>query len=319
MKRLGNIYNTMISMDNLYEAHKNARRGKSHYKDVIMVDSNPEYYLSKIHELLKDDKYKVSKYKVKLIQDKKKAREVHILPYYPDRIIQWALMLQIRNRIESSFILDTYASIPNRGIHSGLSRMRKSMDKNRPEYFLKLDITKFYPSINQDIMLDKVKRLIKCRRTLDLISLIIYSVPSGIPIGNYLSQYLGNLYLSDLDHYCKDTLKCSMYYRYMDDIVVLDNSKDRLWEILRDIKSEVSSLNLLIKDNYTVSKVSEGIDFMGYRNYGNRVILRKSIYKGIRLMNVSNKFSYYGWVKHTTCTNLINKVIKEVNFNDRNI
>lgn len=318
MKRLGNIYNKIISMDNLYEAHKNARRGKTYYKDVIMVDSNPEFYLNKIHELLKSSTYRVSDYKIKSIKDKKKDREVHILPYYPDRIIQWAIMLNIRERIESSFILDTYASIPNRGIHFGLSRMRKSISANRPEYFLKLDITKFYPSIDQDIMMDKVKRLIKCDKTLKLIQLIVSSVPSGVPIGNYLSQYLGNLYLSEIDHYCKNDLSCSMYYRYMDDIVILDNSKDRLWCILDKIRLRTKELKLSIKDNYTVSRVDEGIDFMGYRNYGNRVILRKSIYKGLCTRNSNNVFSYYGWLKHTTCSTLTNKVIKEV-FNDRDI
>ena len=243
-----------------------------------MVDSNPLYYLDKIRKLLIENKYKVSKYNIKTIMDKNKEREIYILPYFPDRIIQWAIMLQIRDRIEKNLITTSYASIPNKGIHRALNKMSCDIRKEKPAYYLKVDVRKFYPSIDKEILKIKVSRIIKCKRTLDLIYKIINSVENGVPIGNYLSQYLGNLYLSNLDHYCKEKLKCKMYYRYMDDIVILHSDKKFLHKTLTEINEFLKLENLVLKQNYRISNIEkEGIDFLGFRHFGNKIILRKSI------------------------------------------
>jgi len=222
MKRLGtNLFKDICSIENLKNAHLNARKGKTHYKEVQYVDENLDFCLNIIKHSLESKNYNVSNYKNKIIIDKTKEREIFILPYFPDRIIQWAIMLQIRDRIEKTLILDTYASIPNRGILFGTKRVYKFIKNNKYDYYLKFDIKKFYPSIDKEILKNKVSNLIKCKGTLELIFKIIDSCENGIPIGNYLSQYLANLYLSELDHYCKENLKCKGYFRYMDDIVIV--------------------------------------------------------------------------------------------------
>ena len=96
-----------------------------------MVDSNPLYYLDKIRNLLIENEYEVSKYNIKTIMDKSKEREIYILPYFPDRIIQWAIMLQIRDRIEKNLITTSYASIPNRGIHKALNKINYDIRKRK--------------------------------------------------------------------------------------------------------------------------------------------------------------------------------------------
>ena len=294
-------------------AHENARKGKTHYTEVIMVDSNPLYYLDKIRKLLIENKYKVSKYNIKTIMDKNKEREIYILPYFPDRIIQWAIMLQIRDRIEKNLITTSYASIPNKGIHRALNKMSCDIRKEKPAYYLKVDVRKFYPSIDKEILKIKVSRIIKCKRTLDLIYKIINSVENGVPIGNYLSQYLGNLYLSNLDHYCKEKLKCKMYYRYMDDIVILHSDKKFLHKTLTEINEFLKLENLVLKQNYRISNIEkEGIDFLGFRHFGNKIILRKSIKNKLKNMTNKNISSYYGWIIPTDCYNLKKKYFKEV-------
>ena len=314
MKRLNNmLFDNICDIENLRNAHINARKGKLHYSEVKMVDTNVDFYLFKIQEMLLADTYNVSEYKIKTILDKIKEREIYILPYYPDRIIQWAIMLQIRDRIEKSLILTTYASMPNRGIHRALDKINCDIRKNKPVYYLKLDIKKFYPNINHERIKLKVETLIKCKRTLNLIHKIIDSVNNGVPIGNYLSQYLGNLYLSDLDHYCKEELKCNMYYRYMDDIVILDNDKNNLHKIFEKIKIFLDEEKLIIKNNYRISIIEkEGIDFLGYRHFGNKIILRKSIKKKLHTMSSNNIASYYGWIKFTDCHNLKQKYFRRV-------
>ena len=109
----------------------------------------------------------------------------------------------------------------------------------------------------------------------------------GVPIGNYLSQYFANLYLSELDHLCKEELKCKFYYRYADDIVILSNNKDFLHKVLIYIKLYVNTIGLKVKDNYQIYPVdSRGINFVGYVFYHTHTLIRKSIkYRIIKLVN----------------------------------
>ena len=116
MKRYGNIYSKIYDMDNLKFAHKNARKDKLFYKEVKMVDSNEEYYLKQIQDMLINKTYKVSKYDVSIINDKGKERELMKLPYFPDRIIQWAILLQIEQIFTNTFCTHTCASLSGRGI-----------------------------------------------------------------------------------------------------------------------------------------------------------------------------------------------------------
>lgn len=118
MKRYGNIYEKICDMDNLREAHRNARKDKLFYAEVVMVDSDPDKYLSEIREMLINHTYSVNldDYTISTINDKGKQRELWKLPYFPHRIIQWAIMLQIEPIFNKVFTGFTCASLPNRGI-----------------------------------------------------------------------------------------------------------------------------------------------------------------------------------------------------------
>lgn len=121
----------------------------------------------------------------------------------------------------------------------------------------------------------------------DVSSKLTNKIGIGVPIGNYLSQYFANLYLSELDHLCKEELKCKFYYRYADDIVILSDDKDFLHKVLIYIKLYVHTIGLKVKDNYQIYPVdSRGINFVGYVFYHTHTLIRKSIkYKIIRLVN----------------------------------
>ena len=103
MKRKTDIYDKIYDIDNIRLAHKNARKDKLFYKEVKMVDNNPDYFFDKIYDMLKNEKYTVSNYSISIINDKGKERELMKLPYYPDRIIQWAIMLQLEEIFKSFF------------------------------------------------------------------------------------------------------------------------------------------------------------------------------------------------------------------------
>lgn len=268
-------------MDNLILAHQNARKGKTHYTDVKKVDADPELYICEIYRALKEKTYKTSEYKTFVKHDGKKDREIFVLPYYPDRIIQWAIVQVLEPIWESTLIANTFSSLKGRGIHQGLIKLQKDL-KNQKEtkYCLKFDIKKFYPSIDHPILKSIVRKKIKDNDVLKLIDEIIDSAP-GVPIGNYLSQYFGNLYLSGFDHWCKEQNDTRYYFRYCDDIIILKSDKDALHDLTTKIRGYLGKeLNLSLKSNHQVFPTFvRGIDFLGYRCFGTYTLLRKSIVK----------------------------------------
>jgi len=149
---------------------------------------------------------------------------------------------------------------------------------------------------------------------MDLLIRIINSAP-GIPIGNYISQWFGNVYLAYFDHFVKEKLKCKYYYRYCDDLVLLSDNKDTLFTWLENIKEYLhNELNLSLKDNYQVFPVAaRGIDFLGYRFFRGYTLVRKSIVKQMkhRLSKEKSMSSYYGWFIHADSFRLLKKYFSD--------
>ena len=308
MKRYGNLYKKIYDIDNLRLAHKNAKRDKKFYREVKMVDSNEDYYLTQIQQMLINKTYVVSEYKESTINDKGKDRELMKLPYYPDRIIQWAILLQIESIFISTFCSHSCASICNRGVTRATNLTSKYLkDKENTLYCLQFDINKFYPSVNQDIMKMLLRKKFKDKDLLELLDLIVDSYPKdkGIPIGSYLSQFLANFYLTYFDHWLKEDKKCKYVVRYMDDVIILSKSKEHLHKLFKDIQVYLKdNLDLTIKSNWQIFPVdSRGIDFIGYRHFHDYKLLRKKTCKrfkkvmnSIKLKTLSNiNISYSDW------------------------
>ena len=315
MKRRGNIFQSIITRENLLEAHLNASKGKKDYKIVQYVENNLDKCITEIQNMLINRTYIVSDYSKEIINDKGKSRELYKLPYYPDRIIQWAIMLQIREDIEKRYVSCSYASIKDKGVHNASNKLKLYLNdfpKTHEIYCLKLDVKKYYPNIDTTILKGMLRKLFKDKDLLWLLDTIVDKNPEGggLPIGSYLSQYLANLYLTPLDRYIIEGNKMFKTLRYMDDIVILHNDKKFLGE-LRDniIKFVKKELNLEIKGNHQVFPVSKrGIDFCGFVHYQNHTKLRKRIKTSFirKLANIKEEDisyslycsfnSYRGWL-----------------------
>ena len=332
MKRFGNLYCQIYSLENLRLAHQNAKKGKLHYSEVKIVDSDPEKYLTEIHEMLKNKTYRTSEYKIFTKFDGKKEREIYVLPYYPDRIIQWAIMQVLEPIWVGSFVAQTYSSIKARGIHQCLKHLSRDLhrDPAGTKYCLKIDIKKFYPSIDHKILKKTLRYKIKDPDLLTMLDEIIDSSP-GVPIGNYLSQYLGNIYLNTFDHWIKEEKNIHYFYRYCDDVVILASSKTFLKELLYEISGYLKlNLNLEINPRYQIFPTRlRGIDFVGYRFFGDYILLRKSILKRMKQKLIPlAKFcevtkhdlnvvaSYNGWLMWCNGYRLMNKYLSPLKEKD---
>lgn len=300
MKRYDHLFEKICDIENLRKAHKNAKKGKGWYKEVQEIDKDPDKYLEQIQEMLINHTYRTSEYEVFYKDDGRKKRKIYKLPYFPDRICQWAILQVIEPCIINNLTTDTYSAIPDRGIHKALHKMQDAM-WNHPEeckYCLKLDARHYYQSINHDLLKEKYSRMFNDSELVWLLTEIIDSIQTadiedltaiylleedvdpetGIPIGNYLSQYSGNFYFSSFNHWIKEQKHIRYYFRYMDDIVIFAKTKEELVELRKEIDVYFrDELKLNIKGNWQVFPTFvRGVDFLGYRTFYKYTLLRKT-------------------------------------------
>lgn len=318
MKRIGNLFNQICSIENLHLADQKARKGKGDQYGVQHHDRNREDNIISLHHQLLNKEYTTSAYTVFKIYDPKE-RDVYRLPYYPDRIVHHAIMNLLEPIFVSTFTADTYSCIKGRGIHAAVDKLKKVVrNQEYCRYCLKLDVKKFYPSIDHSILKTLIRKKIKDTDLLWLLDNIIDSA-EGLPIGNYLSQYLANFYLTYFDHWIKEVKGVKYYFRYADDLVILADSKPYLHQLLGEIRSYLeTNLKLKVKENYQIFPVAaRGIDFLGYVfkiKPTVHTILRKSIKqrfarKMARNPKLETIAAYNGWAKHCNSNHLLKKLI----------
>ncbi len=321
MKRINNLYNQIISIENLQLADEKARKGKTRSYGVLKHDKSREQNILDLHKMLKEGTYKTSPYDI-FIKKTPKIRKIYRLPYFPDRIAHHAVMNIMEPIWYKVFSVNSYSCIKGRGIHQALVDLKRYLKKD-PEgtkYCLKIDIKKFYDNIDHDILKAIIRKKIKDVRLLTLLDEVIDSAP-GVPIGNYLSQYFANLYLTYFDHWLKEVKGVKYYLRYADDIVILASNKEFLHSLFKDMDRYLrEELKLEIKGNWQIFPVEDrGIDFVGYVFFHKYVLLRKSIKKNFArtlykfrkrnlLIDKNQIASWIGWAKHCNSTNLLKKL-----------
>lgn len=316
MKRIGSLYEQITSLANLQAADAKAQKGKANQYGVIRHNQNREGNLLVLQDKLQNKTYRTSTYDVFTVNETKE-RTVYRLPFFPDRITHHAIMNVLEKIFVGTFTADTYSCIKKRGIHALLTKLKRDLkDVSGTTYCLKFDIKKFYPSVDHAMLKTLLRRKFKDPDLLWLLDEIIDSAP-GLPIGNYLSQYLANFYLSYFDHWLKEEKGIKYYYRYADDVVILSNDKAKLHQLLEDIKLYLEELKLEVKDNHQVFPVAaRGIDYVGYVFYHTHILLRKQIKKNFaRKLSKDpqhvSKASYLGWLSHANAKHLTKKLIPQ--------
>jgi retron-type reverse transcriptase len=327
MKTYTCLWQELTSFKNLYLAYKKAKKAKPQTAEILDFSLNLEKNIMLLQEELLTDNYKQSKYRVFIIFDPKQ-RTIKYLPF-KDRVVHHAIVNIIEPIFEKRFISTSYACRKKKGTHKALKDIRKVIYNKFKDtgYCLKGDIRKYFPSINQDILKNIISRKIKDKKLLNLIFKIITSDHSdfgehkGIPIGNLTSQLFSNIYLNELDQYIKQELKIKYYYRYVDDFIILSNSKKELHKYKQKIRYFLKKkLNLdLPKKKCNIFKIKDGVDFVGYKIFPNKILIRKRNLKRflnkIKSKNTNKNYnytiySYLGYFKYANAYNLLLKLFK---------
>lgn len=333
MKRIGNLYEKIISIENLQRADEKARCGKTHTYGVQQHDKNREKNIIALHESLLTKTFRTSSYDVFTIFEPKE-RVIYRLPYFPDRIVHHAIMNVLEPIWVKTFTHNTFSCIKGRGIEGCARYVDRLIQKydGKPLYCLKIDIKKFYPSIKHRVLKRIIRKKLKDKDLLWLLDEIIDST-DGLPIGNYLSQFLANLMLCYLMHILNEIyhVDCA---EYADDIVILSDSKEKLRELFNEVIKPIieDELELTIKGNYQIFPIAENrsdrhgraLDYVGYKFYRKQKLMRKSIKQNFcRTVSKLTKRTpkptlkefkqgiapWLGWAQHSNSKHLLKSLI----------
>lgn len=301
MKTLKNVFEQVVDYDNLYRAYLNDRLCKRYRYEVLNFSAHLEDNLVKLQKELIDRTYTLGKYREFYIYEPKK-RLIMAQPF-KDRVVQWAIYQVLNPVFAQSYITDSYACIKERGTHKAVKRLhywlRQVGKKPEKYYFLKLDISKYFYRIDHDVLMGILKRKIRDDDMIFLLDKIVNSSETnfglppgkspgevkrsdrvsekGMPVGNLSSQMFANLYLNELDQYCKRTLGIHFYVRYMDDVIILHQDKDQLHEWKRIIDTFLKEkLQLDLNEKTCIRPITLGVEFCGYKIWNTHIKLRKS-------------------------------------------
>lgn len=320
MKSYNHLYEKLLSYDNIWLAIDNAANGNMKRKLLKKMKQNPDDYIEKVRRWIVE--FEPMKHEPKIINDGISAKKrAIIVPTVREHIVQHAVVNVLKPIFMKGMYEHSYASIPGRGCHAGMKVVKKWIkhDPANVKYCLKLDIQKYFDSIPHDVLLAKLNRIIHDEKFLVLLEKIISTIETGLPLGFYLSQWLANWYLSELDHYIKEVLRVPHYMRYQDDMVLFCSNKRKLHQIRIEIENYLKyNLGLTLKHNWQLfrfhTKKNKGrfLDFMGFRFYRNRVTLRRKIaLKAMRKARCIHKkdhttvhdarqiLTYKGWINST--------------------
>ena len=269
-------YQEMCSFETLYAAYLEARKRKRSKPGTAQYEANVLACTEKLSTILSTKTYVPSRFEVFYVYEPKK-RLVQA-PAFVDKVVLHAVVDNILyEAITKSFIRDNFASQTGKGTNDGLMRLKQHMvDYYRQErqgtdgWILKGDVHRFFASIDHDKLKRKLKALLDKRgvdpQIYDLLCVYI-NTTDGLPLGYQTSQLLALMFLDEFDHLMKEKYRLKYYGRYMDDFYVILSDKQRLKEILKDIRALMDGWGLELNQKTGIFPLRNGIDFLGFHTY----------------------------------------------------
>ncbi len=325
-------YQNLISVESIFQAWGEFRKGKGKRRDVQEFERYLEDNLFELHERLKSKTYKHGAYESFYIREPKR-RHIH-KAQVADRVLHHLLYRFLYGLFDKTFVYDSYSCRLEKGTHRAVTRLEnftRAVSKNyaKPCWVLKCDARKFFATIDHRILLEILERKISDKDIRWLLSEVIYSFNSefgtgkGIPLGNLTSQVFANVYLNELDKFVKHGLKEKYYIRYCDDFIILSQDQCYLFQCIDSLEQFVGGrLQLgLHPKKVTIRKLRQGIDFLGYvvlpHHNLPRTKTKRRIFKNLKPQAKAPNFnasfqSYLGYLEHANAFSLTQQLKNEI-------
>jgi len=300
----------MYSFEEIYQAYLECRKNKRNSINALKFELHLLDNLWELHDAINAFKYKPKRY-IYFLTHSPKLREVFASDFR-DRVAHHLLVRDLEPMFEPIFIYDSYSCRKKRGTHLAIHRLERFVQNQNYPYYLQLDLKSFFLSINKDILFEKIRAVTtgrakhRLQRVLYLSQMIIFDDPTkhyrfkgsrealkdlpahkslfnmpknkGLAIGNLTSQFFANVYLNDFDNFIKRVLKRKYYMRYVDDFVILGQSKEELFELKEQIAHYLwKALGLQLREQYFLKETKQGIDFLGYVVKPSHTLVRQRV------------------------------------------
>lgn len=315
MKRKGHLFEAAFSRENLYQAFLDARKGKRKKAACFRFETSLGTNLDTIYNELHSNTYRPRPYRTFTVFEPKER--LIYAPHFRDTVVQHAIYRVIYPIFDRTFISTSFACRKGGGTHKASRYTQSALRANHDDsYTLKLDIRKFFYSINRAILKKQIERKVKDRRFVEVMMMFAFmDTPVGIPIGNLLSQIYALIYMNPVDHFVKRILKIKHYVRYVDDFILIGITRQQCLEFRARI-IEVLHIKLgLCLSKSTIQKVKKGLNFVGFRTWKGRRFIRKfSLYKFKREVvrkKIPAIISLLGHAKATSSLPYMIKILKE--------
>ncbi len=274
MKRANNLYRRIHEYENLRVAFVKAARGKCNHPAVLEFRKNFRENIHGLRRQIADQNLQVGDYSFFKVFDPK-PRNICAAPFR-ERVLHHAIMNVCEPVLESCAIFDSYACRTGKGNRKAVARAQK-FSRNR-DWYLKLDIRKYFDSIDHEIAMEMLERRFKEKPLPNMFRAILNTYRTapgkGVPIGNLISQHLANFYLGRFDHWVKETRRVKAYLRYMDDFILFGHDKTYLKTELALVADFLKTrLSLDLKENVQLNRCAKGVPFLGYRVFPHTVRL----------------------------------------------
>jgi len=291
LRRIGDLFDGVVSYSNLYRAYRKALLRARKNEEQARFYYNLENELVTLRRELVEGTYIPGPYRYFMIHDPKE-REIAIAPFR-DRVVHHSIVNVLEPIYERRFVYDSYATRKGKGTLAAIKRAQSFLRESR--CYIKLDISKYFASIDRNTLLEILQRKLKDTRLLKLITTIVWNPPDedrGLPIGNMTSQFFANVYLDPFDHFVKGELKQRHYLRYMDDFVVFTDDRGSIQGLLGQMKACLRDrLGLKVKENgVVINTPAHGLGFLGVRIFPSTVRLhRKNLSRCLRKIKLRER------------------------------
>lgn len=267
-----NLLPAIGDIANLRLALQKTSRGKRKTYGYLEFKEFSEYNLSVLQEEILTGTYKQGEYRHFTVYEPK-ARLISALEF-KDRLVQHALCNVIAPIFEKTLMPYTFACREGMGTHAGVRHVQSMLRRNQPQYCLKTDFSKFFPSVRREVLHQLIERKISCQGTLKLLQAVIPPEGIGLPIGSLTSQLFANVYAGECDRLLHFELGERQWARYMDDIVVLGDNLDHLKHTFDRLESFSRETLGMRMSKWSIAPVHRGINFLGYRIWTHHKLLR---------------------------------------------
>ena len=283
MKRYGSLMGRILDYENMLIAFHNAAKGKADRKDVVQFRKKLSENLLTLRMKIDTDTMIFGTYSFFTVHDPK-TRNI-CAAAFKERVAHHALMNVCGPILDQSQIFHSYACQKDKGQHKALLKAKEWAAGH--DFYLKMDISKFFDSIDHAILKQMLYSRIKDKKVLGILFDIVESYYTfygkGLPLGNLTSQYFANFYLTRFDHWIKQEKKARFYLRYMDDMLIIGN-KAMLCQLRDDSRHYLNkNLKLQLKNGGQINRTGKGIGFLGSVIYPGVLKLSSSSKKRIRV------------------------------------